>query len=387
MIDSLISDRVKGISLSKIREVMDKAKNLKNQGIEIIEFSVGRPDFDTPIHIKEAAKNALDQGLVHYTTSAGTLELREAIKYRLEEDFQLKIDPEEIIVTLGAAEANYVATQTILGPGDEVLIPEPMYVYYDGWSFLGGATVANFPLDLIMKQPEDLEKYITKNTKLIILTSPHNPTGQVITYNALKIIAELAKKHNFLVISDDIYNKIIYGNEKYTNIAAFDGMKERTFIIGSLSKTYAMDGWRVGYLIGPKSIIREALKMHQHILSCPNTFVQEGARVALTSSQDCVEEMVKEFARRRKLMMSCFDDMGISYKPPQGAFYVFPSIKQFGMNSEEFCNFLLNEARVAAVPGSAFGELGEGYVRFSYTTDYELIKEGMERVKNALKRL
>ena len=387
MINSLISDKVKGISLSKIREVMDKAKNLKNQGIEIIEFSVGRPDFDTPIHIKEAAKNALDQGLVHYTTSAGTLELREAIKYRLEEDFQLKIDPEEIIVTLGAAEANYIATQTILSPGDEVLIPEPMYVYYGGWTFLGGATAVNFPLDLIIKQPEDLEKYITKNTKLIILTSPHNPTGQVITYNALKIITELAKKHNFLVISDDIYNKMIYDNEKYTNIATFDGMKERTLIIGSFSKTYAMDGWRIGYLIGPKLFINQALKMHQHIMSCPNTFVQEGARVALTSSQNCVEKMVKEFDHRRKLMMSYLDDMGIPYERPSGAFYLFPCIKKYGLSSKEFCDYLLDEARVAVVPGDAFGQLGEGYVRFSYTTDYELIKEGMERVKSALKRL
>jgi aspartate/methionine/tyrosine aminotransferase len=387
MINSLISDRVKGISLSKIREVMDKAKNLKNQGIEIIEFSVGRPDFDTPIHIKEAAKNALDQGLVHYTTSAGTLELREAIKYRLEEDFQLKIDPEEIIVTLGAAEANYVATQTILSPGDEVLIPEPMYVYYDGWTFLGGATVVNFPLDLIMKQPEDLEKYITKNTKLIILTSPHNPTGQVITYNSLKVIAELAKKHNFLVISDDIYNKMIYDNEKYTNIATFDGMKERTLIIGSLSKTYAMDGWRIGYLIGPKFFIKQALKMHQHILSCPNTFVQEGARVALTSSQNCVEEMVKEFDRRRKLMMSYLDDMGIPYEKPSGAFYLFPSIKKFGLSSKEFCDYLLKKARVAVIPGNAFGQLGEGYVRFAYTTPYENIEKGIEKIRNALKKL
>ena len=387
MINSLISDRVKGISPSKIREVMDKAKNLKNQGIEIIEFSVGRPDFDTPIHIKETAKNALDQGLVHYTTSAGTLELREAIKYRLEEDFQLKIDPEEIIVTLGAAEANYIATQTILSPGDEVLIPEPMYVYYDGWTFLGGATAVNFPLDLTMKQPEDLEKYITKNTKLIILTSPHNPTGQVITYNALKIIAELAKKHHFLVISDDIYNKMIYDNEKYTNIATFNGMKERTLIIGSLSKTYAMDGWRIGYLIGPKLFIKQALKMHQHIMSCPNTFVQEGARVALTSSQNCVEEMVKEFDRRRKLMMSYLDDMGTPYERPSGAFYLFPCIKKYGLSSKEFCDYLLDEARVAVIPGDAFGQLGEGYVRFAYTTSYENIEKGMEKVRSALKKL
>ncbi len=387
MINSLISDRVKGISSSKIREVMDKVKNLKNQGIEIIEFSVGRPDFDTPIHIKEAAKNALDQGLVHYTTSAGTLKLREAIKYRLEEDFQLKIDPEEIIVTLGAAEANYIATQTILSPGDEVLIPEPMYVYYDGWTFLGEATAVNFPLDLIMKKTEDLEKYITKNTKLIILTSPHNPTGRIINRQSLEKIADLAKKYNFFVISDDIYNKMVYDDIEYTNIATFEGMKERTLIMGSFSKTYAMDGWRIGYLIGPKPFIKQALKMHQHILSCPNTFVQEGAKVALNSSQECVKKMVHEFDRRRKLMMSYLDDMGIPYERPSGAFYLFPCIKKYRLSSKEFCDYLLKEARVAVVPGDAFGQGGEGYIRFSYTTSYENIEKGMERVRSALKKL
>lgn len=180
-----------------------------------------------------------------------------------------------------------------------------------------------------------------------------------------------------------IYQKDI----DYISIAKLKNMKERTFIIGSFSKTYAMDGWRVGYLIGPKSIIREALKMHQHILSCPNTFVQEGARIALTSSQECVEEMVKEFNRRRKLMMSYFDNMGISYRPPQGAFYIFPSIKKFGMDSEKFCEYLLNEAKVAVVPGNAFGKLGEGYVRFSYTTNYKNIEKGMERIKTALEKL
>ncbi|GAI96422.1 unnamed protein product, partial [marine sediment metagenome] len=259
---------------------------------------------------------------------------------------------------------------------------------YPGFSFLGGAKTVSVPLDMILRQPEELEKYITKKTKLILLTSPHNPTGQVIPKQSLEIIAHLAQKYDFYVISDDIYNKMIYEKDiDYINIARLGNIKDRTFIIGSLSKTYAMDGWRIGYLIGPKDLMKQALKMHQHILSCPNTFIQEGARVALTSSQDCVEEMVKEFDRRRKLMMSYFDDMGISYKPPQGAFYVFPSIQKFGMNSEEFCDFLLNKARVAVVPGSAFGKLGEGYVRFSYTTDYGLIKETMERIKQAMKQL
>jgi len=387
MITSPISTRAKGIYPSKIREVMDKTKELKNQGIEVIEFSIGRPDFDTPKHIKEATKIALDKGLVHYTTSAGTLELREAIIYRLKEDSQLIFEPDEIIVTVGAAEANYIATQTILNPGDEVLVPEPMYVYYSGWSFLGGATTVNFPLDILLKQPEDLERYITEKTKLIILTSPHNPTGKVISRQSLEKIADLAKKYNFLVISDEIYNQLIYDNVECISIAKFEGMKERTLTIGSLSKTYAMDGWRVGYLIAPKPLIEEALKIHQHILSCPNTFVQEGARVALSSSQECVGKMVHEFDRRRKLMMSYLDDLELPYDQPKGAFYIFPSIKKFGLSSEEFCNYLLEEARVAVIPGDAFGQLGEGHVRFAYTTSYENIEKGMEKVKSALEKL
>jgi aspartate/methionine/tyrosine aminotransferase len=262
-----------------------------------------------------------------------------------------------------------------------------MYVYYDGWTFLGEATAVNFPLDLIMKKTEDLEKYITKNTKLIILTSPHNPTGRIINRQSLEKIADLAKKYNFFVISDDIYNKMVYDDIEYTNIATFEGMKERTLIMGSFSKTYAMDGWRIGYLIGPKPFIKQALKMHQHILSCPNTFVQEGAKVALNSSQECVEKMVHEFDRRRKLMMSYLDDLGIPYDRPSGAFYIFPSIKKYGLSSKKFCDYLLEEARVAVVPGDAFGQGGEGYIRFSYTTSYENIEKGMERVRSALKKL
>ena len=383
-----ISKRVQGINFSKIREMTSKAKKMKSKGMDIIELSQGRPDFDTPDHIIQATFKALKKGLVHYDLSAGTLALRDAIAYRTKEDFNLNVDIDEIIVTVGASEANYLVTQTILDPGDEMIIPDPMYVYYPGFSFLGGAKTISVPLDIILQEPEELEKYITKKTKLILLTSPHNPTGQVISRKSLEVIAGLAKKHNFFVISDDIYNKMVYEEDiDCISIAQLKDMRERTFIIGSLSKTYAMDGWRVGYLIGPKNIIRQALKMHQHILSCPNTFVQEGARIALTSSQECVEQMVKEFNRRRKLMMFYFDDMGIFYKPPQGAFYIFPSIQQFRMNSEEFCDFLLKEARVAAVPGSAFGKLGEGFVRFSYTTDYENVEKAMERVKVALKKL
>ena len=386
MTELRVSKRVQGIQFSKIREMAEKAKRMKREGIDIIELSMGRPDFDTPKHIIDATEEALKKGLVHYDSSAGTVSFREAIVYRMKEDFNLNIDIDEIIVTIGASEANYLITQTLLDPGDEMIIPDPMYVYYPGFSFLGGAKSVSVPLDMIIQEPKNLENYITDRTKVILLTSPHNPTGQVIPKQSLEIIAELAQKYNFFVISDDIYNKMIYeSNIDYINIASLANMKERTFVIGSLSKTYAMDGWRVGYLIGPKDLMKQALKMHQHILSCPNTFVQEGARIALTSSQECVKEMVKEFDRRRKLMMSYFDDLDIAFKPPQGAFYVFPNIEKFGMNSEEFCDFLLNKARVAVVPGSAFGRLGEGYARFSYTNDHELIKEGMERIKRELK--
>lgn len=382
-----LSERVKGIFPSIIREVMDKTKQLKDQGVEIIDFSIGRPDFDTPEHIKEATKKALDKGMVHYTASAGTLTLREAISNRVKQDFNIVADPSEIIVTLGASEANYIATQTLLNKDDEVLIPEPMYVYYEGWSFLGGAKAISFPLDILLKDTESLKKYISNKTKLLILTSPHNPTGIVVPKDNLKVIADLAVENDFFVISDEIYSKIIYDNINYYSIALFDNMKERTLIIGSLSKTYAMDGWRIGYLIGPKTIINQALKMHQHVLSCQNTFVQEGAKIALSESQECVESMVEEFNRRRKLMMAFFDDLKLPYHRPQGAFYVFPDITRYGLTSKNFCNYLLEKARIAVIPGDAFGKSGEGYVRFAYTNAYENIEKGLNQMKDALNHL
>jgi len=385
-----VSKRTKNINLSKIREVFGKVDNLAKQGIKIANFSIGRPDFDTPEHIKEATRKALAEGKVHYASSAGIIELREAICYRMKEDYGLQFDSDEVIVTGGASQANYIATQTILNQDDEVIVPEPMYVYYSGWSYLGGAKCVSFPLreedDFILNSIE-LEKYITPKTKAIILTSPHNPTGQVYGKDCLLKLARLAKKYDFYVISDDIYNKMLYDNVEYSNIASIDGMKERTIIIGSFSKTYAMDGWRVGYLIAPKEVISGAMKIHQHTLTCINTFAQYGAIAALMGSQKCVEQMVSEFDRRRLLIFSYLDKMSIPYVRPRGAFYVFPNIKQFGFGSEKFCDFLLNEARVAVVPGNAFGQGGEGYIRIADTVSYEEIEEGMERFKKAVQKL
>ena len=384
------SARVKGIKLSEIREVLTKVEAARRQGIEITNFSIGRPDFDTPDHIKNAAKDALDKGMVHYTASAGIPSLREAVCKRLAEDFKLVIDPDEVIITCGAAEAIYIALQSILDPGDEVVVHDPMYVYYKGWSFLGGAACTTIPLDEgknYFLTADMLKKYITNNTKVLILNSPNNPTGQVFRKEDLLEIAKLANQHDLIVVSDDIYNYMLYDDTEYFPIARAPGMKERTLIIGSFSKSYAMDGWRIGYLAAPRSIISDAIKMNQHIVGCPNAFVQIGAQTALTASQDCVYEMVAEFDRRRKLLISCLDDIGMPCVRPKGAFYAFPSIKKYGMTSRAFSDFLLSEARVAVVPGDAFGAKGEGHIRISYSTSYEEIEQGMERVSEALKKL
>lgn len=384
------SKRVLGIKPSEIREVLAKIEYAQDRGVKIINFSIGRPDFDTPKHIKEAAKNALDQGLVHYTISAGTAELREAVCKRLQDDFCLDVGPEEVIITNGATEAIYIGMQSILNPGDEVLVPEPMYVYYNGWSFLGGAKCVSIPLkqsENFCLKAKNIRKYLTEKSKVLILNTPNNPTGQVYEKKEILKIAQLAVKHNFIVISDDIYNRMLYDECEYFPIANAPEMKERTLIVGSFSKVYAMDGWRIGYLIAPKQIISDALKMHQHIVSCPNTFVQVGAKVALTDSQDCVLLMMAEFDRRRRLLIDYLDEIGMLYTRPLGAFYAFPSIKRFEMSSKQFADFLLDKARVAVIPGDAFGPSGEGHVRIAYSTSYEEIEKGMERVWRAVKEL
>jgi aspartate/methionine/tyrosine aminotransferase len=369
---------------------MGRVEEAKRKGIRITDLSIGRPDFDTPPHIKEAAAKALADGWVHYTASAGTLELREAICRRFQEDYQMKLDPGEIIVTTGAAEAIFIGLMSVLDPGDEVLVPEPMYVYYGGYVFVGGAKCVPIPLreeNQFLLKAEDLEKYINEKTKGLILNFPHNPTGQILLREDVEPIARAAKRHNILVVADDIYNGMLYDGAEFFPLAKAPGMKERTLTIGSFSKTYAMDGWRIGYLIAPREVISQALKLHQHVVSCPNTFVQVGAQAALTAPQDCVREMVAEFDRRRGRLISRLDAMGIPYVRPRGAFYVFPSIKKFGLTSSQFADFLFQKARVAVVPGDAFGPGGEGYVRISYCASVEEIEESMERARSALAQL
>lgn len=385
-----LSEKVRGLKPSPIRKIMAKASEAKKKGIIVTDLSAGRPDFDTPVHIKQATIKAMNEGLVHYTSSPGIEKLREAICDYLQAEIQVSYDPSQIIVTMGATEAIYVALQSILNPGDEVLVPDPMYVYYSGWSFLSGAKCISVPLtkdDNFKLNGAQLEKFITPKTRAIILTSPHNPTGQVYDKEDLIKIGELSIKHDFIIITDDIYSRLIYDEIQYFNLAQIPRFKDNIIIIQSFSKCYAMDGWRIGYLVAPFPIVKETIKFHQHAVSCPNSFVQIGAIAALKGPQDCVDDMVREFDRRRQLLMSCMDDIGIDYVRPRGAFYLFPSIEKFGMDSEAFCDFIFDDAQVAIVPGIAFGKGGEGYIRMSFATSYDEIEKGMKRFKTSLEKL
>jgi len=316
--------------------------------------------------------------------------LRECICRQVLKETGAAYRPEQVLVTAGATETIYIALQAILNPGDKILAPEPMFVYYAGDATLCGAKCIGLPLtaaDHFKLRADQVAKHISPGTRALILTSPNNPTGQVYDREDLVEIANLAQEHDFYIISDDIYSRMLYDETDYFNIVQVPGLEERTFLINSFSKCYAMDGWRIGYLLAPKPIIACALKIHQHVMSCPNTFVQWGAVAALNESQDCVEAMRTEFDRRRGLLLAALDSFDIAYVPPRGAFYVFPSVKRFGMSSEAFCEFIFDQARVAIVPGNAFGQAGEGYVRFSYATAYEEIEKGMDRFGRVLQKI
>jgi len=386
------ADRMERIALSGIRKVFDKVGKLEAKGIEVVHLEVGRPDFDTPVHIKEAAKKALDEGFVHYTSSYGIKELREAISKKLSEDNGIEVEPEkEIIVTIGTTEAVFISLMATLNPGDEIIVPEPMYVYYADWGEFAGAKTVSVPLkeeNNYKIDPEDIEKRITSHTKMLIINSPHNPTGYVFNKETLEAMANIAKKYDLLVLSDEIYEKILYDGVKHYSIASFPGMKERTITINGFSKAYSMTGWRIGYVATSKNLIPSLMKVHQHTAACATSFVQKGASSALTSSSNCVEEMVKEFARRRKLVLDYLDEMeGITYVKPGGAFYIFPSIKDVGMNDEELADYLLKEARIAVVPGSCFGRYGQNHIRIAYSTSYDNLEKGLERMSKALKKI
>jgi aminotransferase len=386
------SERVKDIPFSSIRVVFEGAKRMEQAGKKVYHMEIGRPDFGTPTHIQEAATKAMADGIVHYTPSAGLPELCEAIAEKLQRDNGIKVDPAgEVIVTVGVKSALFCIMQALLNPGDEVLLPDPCWLDYFHCVSLAGGVPVSIPLreELGFQiDPNELEGLVTPRTKIIVAITPHNPTGMVATRETLEAIAEVAQRHNLIVVSDEIYENMVYDGAVHQSLATFPGMAERTITLNGFSKAYAMDGWRLGYIAAPRNIARPILKVHMYNVSCATSFAQMGAVAALRGPQDCVTTMVAEFDRRRRMIMDAFANIdGLTCFKPQGAFYVFPNIKAFGMSSEQMAAYLMNEAALATVPGSAFGTWGEGYLRLAYSDSYENLEQAMELLRNALAKL
>jgi aspartate/methionine/tyrosine aminotransferase len=373
------------VPFSGIRKVFERAKALEREGRPVIFLETGRPDFDTPPHIKEAAKRALDAGDVHYTSNYGTPQLRAAIAEKLHRENGLAYDPEgEIIVTVGAGEAILLVSLAFLNPGDEVLYCEPTWVNYAAAARIAGAIPVPVPLresNGYQIDLEDVRRLISPRTRLLVVVSPNNPTGTVQSPEILRGLADLAVRHNLLVISDEIYERIVYDGQTHLSLASCPGMRERTITINGLSKTYSMTGWRLGYAAAPQPIIQSMNRVHQYNVACASAFAQAGAVAALTGPQACVAEMVAEFTRRRDLVVPAINGMGkLSCLKPGGAFYVWANIQGMGISAEEFSMRLLESAYVSLVPGTVFGESGQGYVRLSYANSYERLEEAMRRL-------
>ena len=371
-------------------EFLAKAKKLEASGVDVVHFEIGEPDFDTPRNIKEAAKRALDEGYTHYTPSQGIPELREAIAEH-ERDYKgIPVDPSRVVVSPGAKVMIMFALQVLVDEGDEVIYPDPGYTAYKGLIMLAGGKPV--PLELRAEEgfevnAERLESLVTSNTKLIILNSPGNPTGNISRKHELDEIARIALERDLYVISDEVYSRIIYDGEHLT-VASIPGMMERTVIVDGFSKTYAMTGWRLGYGIMPEEMVRPLVRLQSNSVSCATAFVQKAGVEALRGDQGPVEEMVAEFRRRRDRIFELLGEIPhVKARKSEGAFYVFLDIRELGMSSREFASYLLEKHGVCLLPGDLFGERGEGYVRISYATSMENIEKGIERIARAVREI
>lgn len=384
--DKLVSPVVDAIPPSGIRKFFDIAAEMD----DAISLGVGEPDFTTPWTIREAGIYSLEKGQTHYTANAGLLELRNEICRYNKRKFGVEYDPKkEVLVTVGGSEAIDAMIRSVVNPGDEVLIPEPCFVCYKPLTIMAGGVPVSIRTreeDEFRLLPEQLKEKITDKTKLLILPYPNNPTGGVMSKADLEAIAEVLRDTNVLVLSDEIYGELRYSEEEHTVFSAIDGMKERTVVVNGFSKAFAMTGWRLGYALGPERLIKLMTKIHQFgIMSAPTT-AQFAAIEALKSCDDDVAEMRREYNYRRRYIVDGFRAMGLSCFEPLGAFYVFPCIKSTGMTSDEFCIKLLNEEKVAVVPGNAFGESGEGFIRCSYAYSIENIQEALKRIEKFVER-
>jgi len=386
MAKSYLSNRVAQLKPSGIRKFFDIAASMK----EVISLGIGEPDFTSPAPIVQAGIQSLNDSETHYTANRGILPLRTAISEHLEKLYNVSYDPqEEVVATVGGSEALLLAISALLNPGDEVLVPTPCFVSYQGIILLAGGVSVEVPSRMennFVPDPKELEAAITPRTKAILINFPSNPTGAIAERETLLEIAKIAEKHDLIVISDEIYDRLVYGGQ-HVCFPALPGMRERTILIGGFSKDYAMTGWRIGYACAPREIMDGMARIHQYVIMTAPTMAQFAALEGLKSCESYVQDMVKEYDRRRKLVVEGFNYIGLPTFEPRGAFYAFPQVSVTGMDDEEFANRLLKEKEVAVVPGSAFGPGGEGFVRCSYATAYDQLEEALDRIHQFVKSI
>lgn len=385
--EKYLNSSIKTVKPSGIRKFFDIANEMDN----VISLSIGEPDFQTPWHIREEGIKSLEKGKTWYSPNRGFAELLTEITKYYERRYDVKYNAKtQTLVTVGGSEAIDLAFRTLVQPGDEVIIPEPSFVCYEPLAVMAGGTpviINTKNEDNFRLKAEDLEKAITPKSKLLVLPFPNNPTGAIMEKEDLEEIAKVVLKHDLLVLSDEIYSELTYGGKSHVSIASIKDMYERTIVINGFSKSYAMTGWRLGYALGPEQIISQMTKLHQYgIMSSPTT-AQYAAIEALRNGDRDVKKMRDEYDMRRRLVVDSFNEMGLTCFEPLGAFYVFPCIKSTGLSSEEFCTRLIMEKHVAVVPGTAFGESGEGFARVSYSYSLKHLKIALERIREFLKEL
>ena len=383
----LIADKAESLQPSGIRKFFDIVAEMD----DVISLGVGEPDFDTPWHIRDEGIYSLEKGRTFYTSNSGLKELRMEIAAYLQRTQGLEYHYlSQIFVTVGGSEAIDLAMRAMINPGDEVLIPQPSYVSYEPCVVMADGK----PVVIELKEenqfrltPEELEAAITPKTKILVMPFPNKPTGAIMEREDLEKLVPIIEKHDLFVVSDEIYGELTYGGKKHVSIAALPGMQERTILINGFSKAYAMTGWRLGYACGPKEVIRQMVKIHQYCIMCAPTTSQYAAVEALRNGDEDVRRMRESYDERRRFVLFTLKEMGLPCFEPEGAFYVFPCIREFGMTSDEFATNLLKEEKVAIVPGTAFGNCGEGYLRISYAYSIESLKKALKRLENYVRRL
>ena len=387
--EARLAERMALLGTETAFEVLARAKELERQGRHIVHLEVGEPDFDTPAHIKDAAVRALGEGYTHYTPTAGLWEARAVVAEYVARTRRIPVQPQEVVLTTGAKPVMFFAMLMLIEPGDEVIVPNPGYPIYESMARFAGGTVR--PLQLRERNdfrvdPEELRSLLSPRTRLVVLNSPHNPCGSVLTADDLAAIAEAVQRTDAWVLSDEIYGRITYGVEA-PSIASLPGMQERTIILDGFSKTYAMTGWRLGYGVMPAPLAERMTQLATNATSCPAAFTQVAGMEALRGPQDAVERMVAEFRRRRDHIVQGLNAIeGITCRTPLGAFYVFPNVTAVDADSQRFASFLLNEMGVAVLAGTAFGSSGQGYLRLSYAASIASIDEGLQRIAEGVRR-